>query len=204
MSRLDFDRLTLSQRKVATGVLAFVWAVFVIVMFGPCDRAGPTNVSEGPDSPVVAFEHPPEPTAEPLVVVEGERSESAVVSDRALQRASRVASDFVEAYATYSFEDDRADLADRIEPHVTPSFAAEFELSSGADAFHHELASRRERAVVEVETAQTQAMTSDAIEFLVIARRVVRSIDGREVERPTYLVGVAQTNDGWKVTALTL
>ena len=138
------------------------------------------------------------------MVVEGERSELAVVTDRAVQRARRVASNFVEAYATYSFEDDRADLADRIKPYVTPSFAGEFEVSSGAGAFRDELASRRERAAVEVETAQTQAMTSDVIEFLVVARRIVRSTAGREVERPTYLVGVSQTNDGWKVTALSL
>jgi hypothetical protein len=173
-------------------------------MFAPCDRAGPADVSKTVDSPAVAFELPPEPTPEPLVVVEGEPGDSAVVSKRAVRRARRVASDFVEAYATYSFEDDRADLADRIEPYVTPSFAAEFELSSGAGAFHDELTSRRERAAVEVETAQTQAMTLDAVEFLVVARRIVRSAGGREVERPTYLVRVSQTSDGWKVTALTL
>jgi hypothetical protein len=204
VSRLDFDRLTLSQRKVAAGGLAFVWAVFVILMFGPCDRAGPPDVRENPGSPAVTFDSPPAPTTEPQAIVEGEPGDSAVVSDRALQRARRVASDFVEAYATYSFEDDRADFVDRIEPHVTPSFAAEFELSSGAGAFHNELASRRERAVVEVETAQTQAVTSNMVELLVVARRIIRSTDGRAVERPTYLVRVSQTSDGWKVTALTL
>jgi hypothetical protein len=199
-----FNRLTLSQRKVAAGGLAFVWAIFVIVMFGPCDRAEPVDEPEDAGSPAVAFDLPPEPTPEPLAMVEGEPGDSAVVSDRALQRARRVASDFIEAYAAYSFEDDRADLMDRIEPFVTPSFATEFEVSSGADAFRDELASRRERAVVEVETAQTQAVTSNMVELLVVARRTIRSTEGREVERPTYLVRVSQTSDGWNVTALTL
>ena len=45
MSWLDFNGLTLSQRKAAAGGLAFVWAIFVIVMFGPCDRADLPNVS---------------------------------------------------------------------------------------------------------------------------------------------------------------
>jgi hypothetical protein len=201
---LDFDRLTMSQRKLAAGGLGIAWAIFVVVMFGPCDRAGPADVSGNPAQPSAAFAAPPEPTVEPQAAVEGEPSGSAVVSDRAIGRARRVASDFIEAYAAYSFEEDPADLVNRLEPHVTPSFAAEFELSSGADAFYDELISRRELAVVEVEAAQIQAMTSDAIEFLVVARRVVRSTEGREIERPTYLVRVSQTSDGWKVTALTL
>jgi hypothetical protein len=201
---LDFDRLTLSQRKLFAGGLGIAWGIFVVVMFGPCDRAGPARVRESSAPPAVGFETPPEPAAEPQVALEGEPTGAALVPDRAVERARRVASDFVEAYATYSFEDERTDLVNRIEPYVTPSFAGEFELSSGADAFHDELMSRRERAVAKVEAAQTQAMTSDAIEFLVVARRIVRSTDGREVERPTYLVRVSQTGDGWKVTALTL
>jgi hypothetical protein len=204
VSWLDLDRLTFSQRKLAAGGLGLMWAIFVIVMFGPCDQGGTAPVSEKPAPPAAAFEASPDPTAEPQAVVEGEPAGSAVVSDRAIRRARRVASDFVEVYASYSFNDDREDLLDRIAPYVTPSFAAEFELSSGADAFHDELVTKRERAVADVEAAQTQVIASDAIELLVVAKRVVRSIEGRDVERPTYLVRVSRTSDGWKVTALTL
>jgi hypothetical protein len=201
---LDFDRLTLSQRKLAAGGLAIVWGIFVVVMFGPCDRVGPSDASLGSAPPPDVFEPSSEPTPEPQAVIEGEPNSSVVVSHRAIRDARRVAWGFVEAYAAYSFEDGPDQLADRIQPYVTPSFAAEFEASSGAGAFYDELTSRRERAVVEVEAAQTQAVTSEAIEFLVVAKRVVRSTEGREVERPTYLVRVSRTSDGWKVTALTL
>jgi hypothetical protein len=201
---LNFDRLTLSQRKLAAGGLGIVWGIFVVVMFGPCDRAGPVDAPLGSSPPPDVFEHSSEPTAEPQAAIEGESNGSVVVSHRAVRRARGVASGFVEAYATYSFEDGPDQLADRIQPYVTPSLAAQFELSSGAGAFYEELTSSRERAVVEVEAAQTQIVRSEAIEFLVVAKRVVRSAEGREVERPTYLVWVSRTNNGWKVTALTL